>query len=261
MKSASCWVSGLTVSILIITANQMALALDHDNLDPNRPIQMEDAYPIAKGEIGIEGGVLVHDQRRGPTRVTFQPQIIWGAFANAQVEIMGDVITSPNSVVGPNKSGDLSMGLLYNFNAETLILPAMAVRAEIQFPTGVNARGVDGAVTGIVTRSFGQLRGHLNAEYTFVGAPQGRERSGYYRFVAAVSYPIGYPMRFRETLIADVYTRQSDLVGGPNFVGIELGIRHQVSPRVVLDGGIGTELGGPQDRSNVLGTVGVSVAF
>ena len=32
-------------------------ALDHDNLDPNRPIGMEDAYAIPKGEIGLEGGV------------------------------------------------------------------------------------------------------------------------------------------------------------------------------------------------------------
>ena len=33
------------------------VALDHDNLDPNRPIGMEDAYAIPKGEIGLEGGV------------------------------------------------------------------------------------------------------------------------------------------------------------------------------------------------------------
>ena len=27
-------------------------ALDHDNLDPNRPIAIEDAYVVPKGEIG-----------------------------------------------------------------------------------------------------------------------------------------------------------------------------------------------------------------
>ncbi|HLZ35675.1 MAG TPA: hypothetical protein VKP13_16840, partial [Nitrospira sp.] len=55
-------------------------ALDHDNLDPNRPIGMEDAYAIPKGEIGLEGGVRFNDRREGRTRVTFQPQIIYGAF-------------------------------------------------------------------------------------------------------------------------------------------------------------------------------------
>jgi hypothetical protein len=42
------------------------------------------------------------------------------------------------------------------------------------------------------------------------------DRNGAYRMIAAVSYPIGYPTRFRETLIVDVYTRQSDLVGQRN---------------------------------------------
>ena len=64
-----------------------ALALDHDNLDPNRPIGMEDAYAIPQGEIGLEGGVRFNDRREGRTQVTFQPQIIYGAFANTQIEI------------------------------------------------------------------------------------------------------------------------------------------------------------------------------
>jgi hypothetical protein len=238
-----------------------APALDHDNLDPNRPIQMEDAYPIAEGEIAMEGGVQVNDRRQGPTIVAFRPQIIYGAFANAQLEIMSTLLTDQTTVPGPQRSGDLRLGLLYNFNAETLYLPAFAGRVEVEFPTGVNAQGVDTAVTGVLTRSFGRLRAHLNAEYTFVGAPQAGERSGFYRLVAAVSYPIGYPARFRETLILDVYARQSDQVGGPVFTGLEAGLRHQLSPRIVLDAGIGTEVAGPADRAAFLGTVGLSAAF
>ena len=101
----------------------------------------------------------------------------------------------------------------------------------------------------------------LNAGYTAFGSAQGRERNGLYRLVAGVSYPLGYPMRFRETLIADIFTRQSELSGGRNPTGIELGIRHQFSSRIVLDGGIGTEFAGPSDRSAVFGTVGLSIGF
>ncbi len=72
-------------------------ALDHDNLDPNRPIGMEDAYAIPKGEIGLEGGVRFNDRQEGSTSVTFQPQIIYGAFDNMQIEIQGDLITDPNA--------------------------------------------------------------------------------------------------------------------------------------------------------------------
>ena len=238
-----------------------ALALDHDNLDPNRPIGMEDAYAIPKGEIGMEGGVRFNDRREGRTRVTFQPQIIYGAFENTQIEIQGDLFTDPHSLVGANKSGDLHLGVLYNFNTETLTLPAMAIRVEADLPTGVNSKGVDTQLTGILTRSFGRLRAHLNLGYSLLGSPQGQERPGTYRAVAAVSYPLGYPTSFRDTLIASVYTRQSDLRGQRNHTGIEIGLRHQLSSRVVLDGGLGTEFTGPSDRAALLGTVGVSVGF
>lgn len=155
-----------------------AWALDHDNLDPNRPIQMEDAYAIPKGEIALESGVRLNDRRAGRTGITFQPQIIYGAFDNTQVEIQGDLFTEPRSVVGANKSGDLHLGLLYNFNTETLTVPAFAIRVEADVPTGVRSKGIDTAVMGVLTRSFDRLRAHLNAGYTLLGSPQGQERRG-----------------------------------------------------------------------------------
>lgn len=237
------------------------VALDHDNLDPNRPIGMEDAYAIPKGEIGLEGGVRFNDRREGSTRVTFQPQIIYGAFNNTQIEIQSDLLSDPSTVTGGNKSGDLHLGLLYNFNTETISLPAFAARIEVDLPTGVNSKGVDTQMTGILTRSFGRLRVHLNAGYTVLGSPQGQERSGAYRAVAAASYPLGYPTSFRDTLIASVYTRQSDLQGQRNNTGVEIGIRHQLTSRMVLDGGLGTEFDGPSDRAALLGTMGLSVGF
>jgi hypothetical protein len=238
-----------------------SFALDHDNLDPNRPIGMEDAYAIPKGEIGMESGVRFNDRREGRTRVTFQPQIIYGAFDNAQIEIQGDLVTEPNTLVGATKSGDLHLGLLYNFNTETITLPAFAVRVETDLPTGVNSKGVDTQMTGILTRSFGRLRAHLNAGYTILGSPQGQERPGVYRAVAAVSYPLGYPDSFRDTLIVSLYTRQSDQRGQRNNTGCEIGLRHQLTSRVVLDAGLGTEFYGPTDRAALLGTAGVSVGF
>ena len=238
-----------------------AWALDHDNLDKNRPVQLEDAYPIAKGEIALEGGGQFIDRRQGRTRFVFQPQILYGAFYNTQLEMGGDLFTEPTTVEGAEKSGDLRISALYNFNTETLTLPALALKLDLELPTGVRSRGVDGSLTGILTRSFGRWRTHLNATYTVVGSAQGRERNGFYRFVAGVSYPLGYPARFRQTLIADVFTRQSDLSGGRNPTGVEAGLRYQLSSRIVLDGGIGTEFAGPTDRSAVFGTVGLSVAF
>ena len=186
--------------------------------------------------------------------------MIWPTIRTFPV-LQADLFTDPRSLAGANKSGDLHLGLLYNFNTETLNLPAMALRVEADLPTGVNSKGIDTQLTGILTRSFGRLRTHLNAGYTVMGSPQGQERPGAYRAVAAVSYPLGYPHSFRDTLIASVYTRQSDLRGQRNHTGVEIGLRHQLTSRVVLDGGLGTEFSGPADRAALLGTVGVSVGF
>ena len=120
--------AGLALLTVLSLPPQTALALDHDNLDPNRPIGMEDAYAIPKGEIGLEGGVRFNDRREGRTRVTFQPQIIYGAFDNMQIEMQGDLMTEPNTLVGSAKSGDLHVGALYNFNTETIGMPAFAAR-------------------------------------------------------------------------------------------------------------------------------------
>ena len=236
-------------------------ALDHDNLDKNRPVQIEDAYPIAKGEIALEGGARFNNRRQGRTRFAFQPQLLYGAVYNTQVEIGGDLLTEPTTIRGSEKSGDLRLGALYDLNTETLSLPALAVKLEMELPTGVRSRGVDGTIAGIVTRSFGRWRTHLNAEYTVVGSAQGRERNGVYRLLAGVNYPLGYPKRLLDTLIADIFTRQSELSGGRNPTGVEVGLRHQFSSRIVLDGGLGTEFAGPSDRSAVFGTLGLSFGF
>jgi hypothetical protein len=245
----------------IVMLPGVGLALDHDNLDPNRPIAIEDAYVIPKGEIGVEGGVTFNDRKEGKGRFGFQPQIIYGAFENMQLELMTGLVTEPRTVSGDDKSGDLSVGLLYNLNTETIDLPAFAVRAELGLPTGVNSKGVDTELTGVMTRSFGRWRTHVNVGYTFLGSPQGQERSGTYRVVAAVSYPLGYPTSFRDTIIANVFTRQSDLLGQRNPTGVGLGLRHQVSSRVVYDVGLGTELIGPSDRSVLFSTMGISIGF
>ncbi len=249
------------ISMLLWLGAQPSWALDHDNLDKNRPLQIEDAYPIAKGEIALEGGARFSDRRQGRTHFAFQPQLLYGVIYNTQLEIGGDLLTEPTSINGSEKSGDLRAGVLYNFNTETLTMPALAVKLEIELPTGVRSKGVDGTIAGIVTRSFGRWRTHLNVEYTVVGSAQGSERNGLYRLLAGVSYPLGYPSMFRDTLIADVFTRQSVLSGERNPTGIEVGLRHQLSSRIVLDGGIGTEFAGPSDRSAVFGTLGLSFGF
>lgn len=197
--------------------------------------------------------------RKSSTVLMKSPYLMTGTpacFASAR-----EAITDPNTVVGADKSGDLRLATLYNFNTETLTLPAFAACVEVGFPSGVNSKGIDTELDGVMTRSFGRWRTHINAGYVFLGSPQGKERSGVYRMVAAVSYPLGYPTSFRDTIIANIFTSQSNLVGQPNPIGLGFGLRHQISSRVVFDTGLGTEFAGPPNRSVFFSTIGLSVGF
>jgi hypothetical protein len=65
-----------------------------------------------------------------------------------------------------------------------------------------------------------------------------------------MNYPIDYSDRFRETLIAYVYTQQSDLINGGAIRRLKWDLRMRDS-----------ELGpsGPSDRTALTGTLGLSV--
>ena len=186
---------------------------------------------------------------------------VYGLLYNTQVEIGGDVVFEGSSAAPTDRSGAATVGVLYNVNTETLALPALAVRGDVAAPSGVGSTGVDVSVGAIMTRTVGRWRTHINLGYTDAGSSAAGERGGRYRAAVGASYPLGYPVRFRETLIVDAFTHQSAASGAPNATGLEVGIRHQLSPRIVLDVGVGTETAGPADRSAAYGTVGFAVGF
>jgi hypothetical protein len=81
----------------------------------------------------------------------------------------------------------------------------------------------------------GQTRAHLNVGYEFVGHAVDGERSGRYEIVLGAQYPLGYPRYFNTILLADVFTQQSVRSGESNPTGLEVGIRRQIAPLVVVD--------------------------
>ena len=101
---------------------------------------------------------------------------------------------------------------------------------------------------------------HLNAGYTVLGSPQGQERPGAYRAVAAVSYPLGY--RTASAIRSSpASTPGSGCARTAEPHRCEIGIRHQLTSRLVVDGGLGTEFLWASDRAVLLGTMGLSVGF
>ncbi|MGH7265795.1 MAG: transporter [Candidatus Rokuibacteriota bacterium] len=237
-------------------------AIDHANLDEGRPLRIEDPYAVAAGEWALEAGAGFTLERRGADRGVFPVEVLYGAWPNLQIGLETTLSTDPHDVDEPTRSGDLQLSGLYNFNQETLSLPAFGLKLTTTFPTGVDSSGVDVEVKGLVTRSLGRLGLHLNAAYEFLGDDDGgNARDGRYTVVLGASYPVGAPRYTRTTVLADLFTEQGSRRGEPNVLGVEVGFRHQLTPRFVLDAGVGTELAGPAERSRFFATAGLGVGF
>jgi hypothetical protein len=256
--------SGIVVVVLgiIAAAAGGAEAIDHKNLDEGRPVRLEDAYPIGHGEIAIETGAGFALLKHGPDARGFFPiEILYGALSNLQLGIGSTLFTDPHETDDRPKSGDLRASALYNFNQETLTLPAFAVKLGLDAPTGVDAHGFGIEAKGIVTKSFERLSLHLNAGYEFITSSREDERDGRYKLAIGASYPVGAPRFTRATLIGDVFAEQSSRRGDRTTVGTEVGLRYQLTPSIVWDAGVGTEFAGPAARSKFSFTTGLSFGF
>jgi hypothetical protein len=238
-----------------------AFAIDHKNLDESRPLHLQDAYPVSQGEWALEAGTGFLSKRRASDQVIFPVQLIYGALPNGHLEAGITLVTDPHDVDEPRKSGDLSIAALYNFNQETLTMPALGIKGAVTLPTGVDASGVDFEITGLLTKSFNRLSMHFNAAYELINGRGDGERAGRYRFVLGSSYPIGAPLHTRTTILADVFIEQAAHHGEEEIIGGEAGVRHQLTERIVLDAGIGSEFSGPRDRSRFFGSAGFSFVF
>jgi len=250
-----------TVLAIIAAAGAVADAIDHKNLDEGRPVRIEDAYPIAQHEISIETGAGFALLKRGPAGGVFPIEVLYGALPNFQIGVGSTLLTDPHDIEDRPKSGDLRASALYNFNQETLTLPAFAAKVTFTAPTGVDAHGWGIEIKGIVTKSIDQLSLHFNGGYEFLTDSTRTERDGRYELALGASYPIGAPKFTRATLVGDVFADQPAARGESTIVGIEAGLRYQLTPSIVWDVGLGTEFAGPASRSAFFATTGLSFGF
>ena len=135
------------------------------------------------------------------------------------------------------------------------------MKVGLDAPTGVDAHGFGVEAKGIVTKSVERLSLHLNAGYEFITSARDDERDGRYKLALGATYPVGAPRFTRATLVGDVFAEQSSRHGEPTTVGGEVGLRYQLTSRVVWDVGVGTEFAGPAERSRFSFTTGLSFGF
>jgi hypothetical protein len=222
-------------------------AADHQNLEELLPTAIEDAFPIPYRGREIQGRFAYERTRDDKDRFVLEPRIEVGLFPNFQASLrvpyrLGDAEDTDRGQVG--------LAGLYNFNQETLIVPALALAGEGQAPYGEGEEPWQTRVKFIATKTLPSARLqrlHLNAAWihAYDAAPDERDD----RYEVAIGYSVA--LQAELTLVADV-VRQQELLDGKSTNLVETGLRYQLSPLMVLTAGAGVGFGRSETEFRVL---------
>ncbi len=248
--------AGLCAFVSLITP---IAAQQLTDLEPDRPITVEDARPVSfRAFSGAFDWTFTerrnHSNDHGPGF-----SILYGAARGLEVGTALRYVTRPerNAERGIS-SGDLFVHALYALTTETASLPALAVRADLQFPTGLDSKGTDVHLALLATRSFDLFRLHGNFRFTRLGDTGPAERSERWEGVAGIDVPAGRRGLTDTLLMADVVVRTHPLIDGPAIVGAEVGARRRIGTQTILFGGAGSEFSGGRDRRVLTLRLGIS---
>lgn len=231
------------------------------DLEPERPIGVEDARPIPYRAITLAADWTYND-RGGSDDTGPGFSVLYGATRGLELGAALRYVTRPgtNALRGIS-SGDLEIHALYALSSESARAPAIAVRLGLHFPTGLDSRGTDLHLGALATRSFDSFRLHGNARWTRLGDTLGPERADRLDGALGVDF---LPSRRGSTdtiLMAGVAVRSSPLLEGEAIFEAEVGARRRIGAQSVVFAGAGSQLTGEGDRARVRVRAGVTHLF
>lgn len=237
-----CFAVLATVAIGAFTVGPLAAQIDYRNLDEGRPVRTEDAYPVERHafELVIP---YEYENERGPVRTHLvAPELAYGIADNAMLGL-----ALPFAALDGGAEAETEWGFggprlfaLYNFNTESPMLPAIALRADASLPIG-NLGGDEtrASLTAIATRSWGRTRAHLNATVG-IGADEDAPESPAVHGIPAWRASAAMDRTFLRRsllLIGELSLREA---GGESATELSVGAggRLQLTPTLVIDAGI-----------------------
>ncbi|MGI9189453.1 MAG: hypothetical protein ACR2F9_04830 [Longimicrobiaceae bacterium] len=246
-------------------STSLAAQTDYYNLDAGRPVLIEDAYPTERYAFELQLAPLRLERESGGVyHWGVEPEIAYGILPRTQVEVGVPVVFRDVGGDGELGVAGIDLAVLHNLNVETSGLPAFGIAADVLLPVGEFAPArVYPSLKGIVTRTFGFARFHVNGQVTFgpdadplrdvqplpaaddiaVAAPEDPHLEEVSRWLAGVAVDRTLPLKSM-LLIADVYARQPLVEDDDVEWNVGAGVRYQLSPRLAIDGGVGRRLTG-----------------
>ena len=249
-----------TTILLTLLASSAVAQTEYFNLDPSRPLRVQDAYAIETYGWDLQLGPAYSGPSGGNSTSALDLALAWGAFPRTQLELAAPLASAPAAGGGHTTGLDgLEIGALYNFNTETSGLPALAVASHVTTPIG--SLGPSSAllsVEGIATRSFSGFRVHVDAAATI--GPQGGgtgalERSRWFAGAALDhTWPLSSVLAALEIVALQPLADSSALTWSAGA-----GARMQWTPTLVLDAGISRRFAGAGQAWSA--TLGVTWSF
>ncbi len=255
----------LAVGLAAILSPSLRAQTDYYNTDRGRPIRIEDAYVTERYALELKlAPVRLERERGGAYNWGVDPEIAYGIFPRTQIEIGLPLVYREVGAQHQSGIAGLELSVMHNLNAETEGLPAIGFRADLLAPVGNLApKRAYPSITGMMTRTSTWGRVHVNATLTggsgldaSRASDAGAEELS--RWLVGAAIDRTFPLR--STLItAEFYGRQPLIVGEPVEFNTGVGLRHQLTPTLALDGGFGRRLNG--DAAGWYVTFGSAFAF
>jgi hypothetical protein len=228
------------------------------NLEPERPLAVEDATPIPYRALSAAIDWTYNLRRGGLNDQGPGLSLTYGVLRDLQIGAAQRYVTRPgrNALRGIS-SGDLELHALYGLVAEGARRPALAARIGVVFPTGLDSRGTDLELGGIATRSFGAFRVHGSVRWTRLGDIVPTERADR----LAVDFLASAAGRTDTLILADATVRSSPLITGNAILDVEVGARQRIGIQTVAFGVIGSQISDTPDRPRLRLRLGLSHFF
>jgi hypothetical protein len=248
------------LAALLLLGARAATGQFLSDLEPERPLQMEDARPISYR--AFSGSTdWTYSLRKGSLN-DYGPglSLLYGPLRGVETGAAVRWVTRPgrNADRGID-SGDLLLHALYQVVDETADRPAIAARVGVQVPTGLDSKGTDLLLAGLATRSFDAFRLNANLKYTRLGAVNSMERRDRYEGIVGVDFPMPGARGLTDTLLLlDAAVRSNPVLGGTTILQVEAGARRRIGPQTLFFAGAGSELTGQPDRARLRLRVGLT---
>lgn len=245
----------LTALMQLVLLPAVVSAADHTNLEENIPTQLEDAYPLPYLNREVQGLFRYEQTRDLEDRFRLEPRVEYGFARNWQARIGVPFLLGDADKTG---SRNLIAEAMYNFNQESLLLPAIALAGRIDVPSGVNSTGLDTHIRFLATKTIGHTslfqRVHANVSWVHNSNPLSDERQN--RYIAIV----GYSARVaRASVLVVDYVREQQRLKGADSNIIELGLRQILNPLTVFSLGVGAGIA--EESPTVRVTMGIQYSF